>query len=291
VRQDKSQIFSSHYLNSLIFSPAVMFETIQSVQNTRVKNLVRLRESSHRRRQSRFLVEGAREFQRALTCAWPMESLYFCEDLFKEETSFALVEAAESAGLEVIRLSPEAFAKAAFRQGPDGILATGIQRTRSLSELDLSPQPFLVVLEGIEKPGNIGAIFRTASAAGADAVVITNAVTDPYNPNAIRASQGAFFQTPFCCTGNEELLIFLEEKYIQPIPTSPDGKRILWEADLRQPMAILLGSEDTGLSADWLDAFPAWKLPMKGVTDSLNVASMAAVALFEAVRQRSHLQE
>jgi TrmH family RNA methyltransferase len=263
-----------------------MFETIQSVHNARVKNLVRLRESSHRRRQSRFLIEGTREFQRALACGWPMESLYFCEDLFKDEAAFTVVEQAESAGLEVIRLSPEAFGKAAFRQGPDGILATGIQRDRSLSELALSPQPFLVVLESLEKPGNIGAIFRTASAAGADAIVITNMVTDPYNPNAIRASQGAFFEVPFCCTSNEELLLFFEERHIEPIPTSPDGKQLLWDANLRQPVAILLGSEDNGLSADWLDAFPAWKLPMKGVTDSLNVASMAAVSLFETVRQR-----
>lgn len=264
-----------------------MFESIQSVQNTRVKNLVRLREGTHRRRQSRFLVEGAREFQRALACGWPMESLFFCEDLFKAETSYTLLEKAESAGLEVIRLSTEAFAKAAFRQGPDGILATGIQRQRSLQELPLSGRPLFVILESIEKPGNIGAVFRTAGAAGADALVITNPVTDPYNPNAIRASQGTFFEIPFCCTGNEDLILFLEARQITPILTSPDGEQNLWEADLRGPVAILLGSEDTGLSRDWLDAFPAWKLPMKGCTDSLNVASTAAIALFETVRQRA----
>jgi TrmH family RNA methyltransferase len=285
--QDKSQIFSSQREDCLILRLPNMFETIQSVQNPRVKNLVRLREGSHRRRQSRFIIEGAREFQRALACGWPMESFYFCEDLFKDEASFGLVDQAESAGLEIIRLLPEAFAKAAFRQGPDGILATGIQRDRSLSDLQLSPQPFIVVLESPEKPGNIGAVFRTANAAGADAVIITNVVTDPYNPNAIRASQGAFFEIPFCCTDNEELLLFLEERHIKPVPTSPEGEQILWEVDLKQPVAILLGSENNGLSADWLDAFPACKLPMKGVTDSLNVASMAAIALFETVRQRS----
>lgn len=267
-----------------------MFETISSVQNPRIKNLVRLREGTHRRRQARFLIEGLREFQRALACSWPMESLFFCEDLIKSDQAFKLLGRAESAGLEVIRLSPEAFAKAAFRKGPDGFLATGIRQDAALEELKLSSRPFLVVLEAVEKPGNIGAVLRTASAAGADAVVMTSLVTDPYNPNAIRASQGAFFEIPFCCTDNEDLMIFLENHRIQPVPTSPEASRNIWEADLRKPVAILLGSEDKGLSADWLDAFPAWKLPMKGVTDSLNVASMAAVTLFETVRQRG-LQE
>lgn len=265
-----------------------MFETISSVQNPRVKNLVRLREGSHRRRQRKFLIEGFREIKRALATGWPLETLFFCEELFVEEAAFPLLETAEDAGLELIRMTPEAFAKSAYRQGPDGLLATAIQRDLSLSQLALSANPLLVALEAIEKPGNIGAIFRTANAAGADALILTNPVTDPYNPNVIRASQGAFFEVPFCQVDNADLMVFIEEHGIQPILTSPAGTSLLWEADLTKPSLILLGAEDDGLSADWLDSYPACRLPMRGITDSLNVASMAAVAAFEAVRQRAN---
>jgi TrmH family RNA methyltransferase len=265
-----------------------MFETISSVQNTRVKNLVRLREGSHRRRQGKFLIEGYREIQRALATRWPMETLFFCEDLFKEAESFQLLEEAEDAGLEVIKMTPEAFSKSSYRQGPDGLLATGFQQEKSLSQLSLSSTPLIIALESLEKPGNIGAVFRTASAAGADALILTNPVTDPYNPNVIRASQGAFFEVPFCQVDNAELMVFIEEKGIQPILTSPRGENLLWDENLTGPSMILLGSEDNGLSADWLETYPACRLPMKGVTDSLNVAAMAAIAAFEAVRQRGH---
>lgn len=263
-----------------------MFETISSVQNPRVKNLVRLRESSHRRRQGRFLIEGYREIKRALATGWPMETLFFSEDLFKEDQSFQLIESAEQAGLEMVKLSPEAFAKCAYRQGPDGLLATGLQKEIELAQLELSPVPLLIALEALEKPGNIGAIFRTASAAGVDALILTNPVTDPYNPNVIRASQGAFFDVPFCLVDNADLMVFLEERAIQPVLTSPAGSRILWDEDLSRPSMILLGSEEQGLSRDWLDNYPACRLPMRGITDSLNVAAMAAIATFEAVRQR-----
>lgn len=263
-----------------------MPELISSVQNPRVKNLVRLRDSSHRRRQGLFPVEGQREVQRALDCQWPLESIFFCQDLFLDEESFELLHRAEENGVELIQLSTEAFAKASARQGPDGLLAVARQRIWKLDELPLSANPLLVILEAIEKPGNLGAIFRTANAAGADALILTNPVTDPFNPNAVRASQGAIFQMPVACTDNASAFVYLEERGIQPILTSPAAERTLWQADLRGPVALVMGAEDTGLTPEWVDHFPACRLPMKGITDSLNVASMTAVALFEAVRQR-----
>lgn len=263
-----------------------MFETISSVQNPRVKNLVRLREGSHRRRQNKFLIEGFREISRARACSWPLETVFFCEDLFKDAEAFELIEQCEDAGVEIVRMSPEAFAKSAYRQGPDGLLATAHQVERTLDSLATTANSLLVVLEALEKPGNLGAIFRTANAAGADAIILTQTITDPYNPNVIRASQGAFFELPFYQTDNAEVILFLEERHIQPVLTSPAGEKRLWDADLRKPTALVFGSEDDGLSADWLNTFPACRLPMQGVTDSLNVAAMAAVSLFEAVRQR-----
>ena len=264
-----------------------MFESISSVHNPRIKNLVRLRDGHHRRRQNRFLIEGFREIQRALLAHWPLECLFFCEDLFTEPEAYDLLESLDSRSCEILRLSPQAFRKCAFRQGPDGLLATATQRLTPLDQLPLSPTPLLVVLEAVEKPGNVGAVFRSANAAGADALILANPVTDPFNPNAIRASQGAFFQLPFAQATNAELLPFLASRGISPIPTSPNGDSLLWEAPLREATALLLGTEETGLSRLWLEGKTSYRLPMKGTTDSLNLASTATVALFEAVRQRS----
>jgi TrmH family RNA methyltransferase len=247
---------------------------------------VRLREGGHRRRQRRFLIEGRREIERALASGWPLETLFFCEEAFKDAEAFELIDRAAACGIEMVGMSPAAFAKAAYRQGPDGLLATAIQRETPLEQLQLPEQPLLVVLEAIEKPGNLGAVFRTADAAGADALMIAERVTDPFNPHVIRASQGAFFSLPFTQTDSAELMAFLEQKRIQPVLTSPAGRQPLWEANLRRPTALVFGAEDTGLSDQWLRRYPSWHLPMRGVTDSLNIASTAAVALFEAVRQR-----
>jgi TrmH family RNA methyltransferase len=264
-----------------------MAELISSVQNPRVKNLVRLRDGSHRRRQKRFLVEGYREIQRASECGWPVESVFFCEDLFKHPESFDLLHDFEEKGVEIVQMTEGPFNKSAYRQGPDGLLAVAMQKSWELEKLPLSENPLLLVLEGIEKPGNLGAIFRTSNAAGVDAIIIAESVTDPFNPNTIRASQGAFFQLPFSHAGNEETMAYLKKRDITPVLTSPNGDKVLWEAPLDKPVALVLGAEDTGLSDDWLGSFEAYRLPMKGITDSLNVASSAAVALFEAVRMRS----
>jgi TrmH family RNA methyltransferase len=264
-----------------------MEERISSVQNPRVKNLVRLREGNHRRRQKRFLVEGYREIRRAALCDWPIESIFFCEDLFKHPESFELLHELEEKGIEIVQMTEGPFNKAAYRQGPDGLLAVAVQKMWDLEDRCLPENPLLLVLEGIEKPGNLGAIFRTANASGADAVIVTESVTDPFNPNTIRASQGAFFQLPFTCTDNPTAIAFLKDRNITPVPTSPGAESLLWDAPLDQPVALILGTEDTGLGPDWMTAFKSYKLPMKGVTDSLNVASSAAIVLFEAVRQRT----
>ena len=264
-----------------------MSELISSVHNPRVKNLVRLRSGSHRRRQERFLVEGYREISRAIARNWPVETLFFCPELFKAADSFDLVHLIEESNVEVVQMTANAFLKAAYREGADGLLSVCQQARRHLDDLVLGPNPLLVVVEAVEKPGNLGAIFRTADAAGADALIVTEAVADPYNPNCIRASQGALFSLPFCLTDNVSLMEFLERHRIGIIVTSPGSERLIWDADMSQPSAIVLGAEDTGLSRDWLDSYASFKLPMKGTTDSLNVASMASIALFEAVRQRT----
>lgn len=264
-----------------------MFESITSLQNDRVKNLVRLRDGTHRRRQGRFIIEGLREFERASAAGWPVETLFFGEDFFKEETAYEVLDAAGQAGLEVVSLGKEAFAKVSFRQNPDGILATAHQVSRDLDSLTPTPQGLFVVLEAVEKPGNLGAVFRTANAAGCDALILADSVCDPYNPQTIRSSQGAFFALPFFQVSSPAAIAFLAKHGIRSIVTSPAGEHSFWEADLRPASALVLGSEDKGLSPLWFQDRCVYSLPMRGLTDSLNLSAMAAIGLFEAVRQRS----
>ncbi len=265
-----------------------MFTSIISAQNPRVKNLVRLRDARHRKRQERFLIDGFREVERALKTGWPLETLYFCSDFFRDDSIHSLVEACDLQGVEAVQLSPEAFRKASYREGPDGILAVGISRPRHLEDVQLGSCPLLLVVEMVEKPGNLGALMRTAAAAGCDALIVCDPVCDLYNPNAIRASQGAFFQIPFTAVDTASARLWLEENGIQALALTPDTDALLWACDLRQPSALVVGAEDAGLSCDWLDgSIPRARLPMSGVTDSLNVSVAAGIALFEAVRQRS----
>lgn len=264
------------------------FSSITSLQNPRIKSLVRLRDGSHRRRQQRFLIEGKRELERAIRSGWALEAVYFSEEHFRDESDYALLDLIAQSATEAVQLEAEVFRKAAYREHPDGWLATAPMRTTSLEQLQLSACPLLLVLEGVEKPGNLGAVIRSANAAGADAVIVSNPVTDIYNPNAIRASQGAFFDLPVVETDNSSLISWLREKGIAALVGTPHAEALVWQADLKGPVAWIMGTEHDGVSKDWLQPpHKAVRLPMKGITDSLNVSTAAAVMLFETVRQRT----
>lgn len=261
---------------------------ITSLQNPRVKDLVRLRDARHRRRAGHFLIEGERELERAVTSGWELSTLFFSPESFLRPEVIDLVEAVSERSIEVVQLSKSVFAKAAYRENPDGLLAIAPERPRTLQDLKLNDPAFLLIAQGVEKPGNLGALMRSANAAGADALILCDAVCDIYNPNAIRASQGAFFDLPIVQTSTVEALLFLEEHHVQAITLTPHTEDQLWDLDLKTPSALVLGPEDKGLSEEWLQApcRPA-KLPMSGVTDSLNVSVTAGIALFELVRQRA----
>jgi TrmH family RNA methyltransferase len=262
---------------------------IQSRQNDQVKNLVKLRERKHRDRQERFLVEGLRELGHALGSGYAVESIYYCPEYFPSESHSAFISQTRSDhGPQLVRMSEDAFTKAAYREGPDGIIAIAKQQSHSIHDLDLSRAPLLLVLEGIEKPGNLGAILRSADGAGADAVILVDCVLDLYNPNAIRSSQGLVFALPIICTEQTYLAEWLRSHQIHSIATTPDTKSLHWDIDYRRASALFLGSESTGLSEFWLRNTDARiRIPMTGRADSLNVAAAAAVCLYEAKRQRS----
>lgn len=261
---------------------------IQSLQNDQIKNLVKLRERKHRDRQERFVVEGLRELGHALGAGFEVEQIYYCPELFSSDQHEAFVDEMRRKGEPPLtRLSQEAFEKASYREGPDGLLATARQQGNALGELTLPEVPMLLILEGIEKPGNLGAILRSADGAGVDAVILVDCVLDLYNPNAIRSSQGLVFALPIINTGRDSLLAWLKGRNIRTIATTPDTKQEHWDVDLKKASALLMGSESDGLSDFWLErADEKVRIPMLGRADSLNVAAAAAVCLYEARRQR-----
>jgi TrmH family RNA methyltransferase len=263
-------------------------EKITSLQNPRVKQLVRLRDRRPRDEAGVFLVEGYREIRRALEKRVALTEVYFSPEWFLGENEPALLAQAEAAGAQLFELTKDAFAKVAYRERPDGLLAVAPQWKRALAELVLPPAPFLLVVEAIEKPGNLGTILRSADAAGCDAVIVCDPVTDIFNPNVVRASTGVLFSVPLVVEESSRVQAWLQEKGVRTVATTPAAEKIYSDADLRGPLAVVMGSEQYGLSDFWLKNcdLPV-RIPMAGQADSLNVAMATIITLFEAVRQRS----
>ena len=262
-------------------------EKISSLQNPRVKELVRLRDRRPRDEAGVFLVEGYREILRALDRGVNLRELYFAPDWFLGANEPALLARAEAAGAKLLELSREAFAKIAYRERPDGLLAVAPQWRRRLEDLALPAAPLLLVVEAIEKPGNLGTILRGADAAGCHAVIVCDPVTDIFNPNVVRASTGVLFSVPLVVDESARVRAWLREKGVRAVATTPAATTLYSAADLRGPLAIVMGSEQYGLSDFWLkEADLPVRIPMAGQADSLNVAMAAIITLFEAVRQR-----
>ncbi len=263
-------------------------ETITSVQNERVKRIAKLqRKASARREEGLTVIEGAREVQRAVENGWQPVELWFCPELGAEKPS----------GSDYFQCSREVFEKMSYREGPDGVLAVGPLVGKTLPDLKLPANPLILVAEGLEKPGNLGALLRTADGAGADAVIICDAATDLNNPNVIRASIGTLFYLPVAEATTEETIAFLKEQGVKILSAVPDADAVYTEVDLKGPVAVVVGAEDKGLSDVWLarrslgeggknSADLNVKIPMLGKNDSLNVSVSAAILLYEAVRQR-----
>ena len=265
-------------------------EKISSLQNPRVKQLVKLRDRRPRDEAGVFLVEGYREIRRALEKNVALREVYFSPDWFLGENEPALLEQAQAAGAQLFELTKDAFAKVAYRERPDGLLAVAPQWQRSLAELSFpdGKVPFLLVVEAIEKPGNLGTILRSADAAGCAAVIVCDPVTDIFNPNVVRASTGVLFSVPLVVADSQSVLAWLRDQGIRTVATTPAAEKIYSDVDLRGPLAVVMGSEQYGLSEFWLkNADLPVRIPMAGQADSLNVAMATIITLFEAVRQRS----
>ncbi len=330
-------------------------EKITSLQNLRLKQLVKLRDRRPRDEAGLFLIEGYRELKRALAAGVKPVEFYCGADWFLGANEPALIDEAQRAGAQVFDLSKEAFAKVSYRDRPDGVLAVARQWKRTLADLDQlvaglgeagipepeSPapeaavqplvrgshpenpppdavegaapsappgnravtarrppapgdlrkapggDPFLLVIEAIEKPGNLGTILRSADAAGIHAVMVCDPVTDIFNPNVVRSSTGVLFSMPVVVAGSPEVRAWLGARRIRAVATTPAAEALYTDANLRGPLALIMGSEQYGLSEFWLkESDGLVRIPMAGQADSLNVAMATVITLFEAVRQR-----
>lgn len=259
---------------------------ITSPANPRIKQLVALRRRRARDDAGVTLVEGRAEIELALAAGvWP-RSLYYCPELSSPHDQ-DLRERARDLGADVVRLSRLVFEKASYREGPDGWLAVVPAVATSLAHLDPGPRPLILACAGLEKPGNLGAILRTADAAGVAAVIAADPVTDWGNPNVVRASKGTVFSVPVASAPSAEVLTWIAAQGLQIVAATPDAARLLTDADLTRPTVIAVGAEQAGLPADWLErADVCVRIPMFGRADSLNVATSAAIMTYEAVRQR-----
>ena len=254
-------------------------ESITSAQNPKIKNLLLLQEKSRARRdQGLFVVEGRRELEHCLEGGFTVKTLFVCPEITGEEVlpSPAIIE-----------IPLELYKKVAYRDSTEGIIAEVEYKALALEDLHLPENPLIVVLESVEKPGNLGAVLRSADAAGADAVLIGDPLTDLYNPNLIRASIGAVFTVPVVAAPSADIIAFLKDRGIQILTAQLQDSSLYYDVDMKKGTAIVMGTESTGLTPIWRQAADAHiRIPMLGRLDSLNVSVSAAILLFEAVRQR-----
>jgi RNA methyltransferase, TrmH family len=264
---------------------------ITSPANPRIKQLVALRRRRSRDQSALTLVEGLAEVGLALAAGVRPDALYYCPEL-SSPAGLHLAADAAALGAEVIQVSRGVFEKISYREGPDGWLAVVPAAETSLSRLQLGPRPLVLACAGLEKPGNLGAILRTADAAGVEAVIAADPVTDWANPNVVRASKGTVFSVPVASAATPEVLDWIAANGLQIVAASPDARPLITEVDLTGPTVIAVGAEQAGLSAEWLErAEVRARIPMFGKADSLNVSTSAAIFAYEAVRQRMQLSD
>ena len=257
-----------------------MSETvISSAQNQKVKRLLLLQQkSSERRKTGLFVVEGRRELQHCVDAGYEVETVFAA---YPQADDFA----ARFSHVEWV--TPAVYERMAYRGSTEGVIAIVKSRTQTLDDLRLSDNPLVVVLESVEKPGNLGAILRSADAAHADAVIVCDPLTDLYNPNLIRSSIGAIFTVPCVACSSEACIRFLKAHGIRILTAQLQDSHLYYDTDMTGGTALVMGTEDTGLTPQWRQAADAHiRIPMQGRLDSLNVSVSTAILLFEAVRQR-----
>ena len=260
-----------------------MHPVITSLQNQKIKNVIALEKARERKRQNLLVVEGIKELSLAISASYQFETIFFCPDIISAEEVMALVNDERL----LVPVANGVFEKISYRETTGGIIGVAQQRSHLLDGLRSGPNPLILVVESVEKPGNLGALLRTADAANLDAVIICDPSTDFYNPNVIRSSLGCVFTNQLASATSAETIAWLRKNHISIICTSLQASRPYHEIDFTAPSAIVMGTEATGLSVTWTESSDAnIIIPMQGSIDSMNVSTAAAVVIFEAKRQR-----
>jgi RNA methyltransferase, TrmH family len=261
---------------------------ITSPANARLKSLVALRRRRAREEAGTTLIEGYDELSLALDAGVVPRTVYFCPELMLHpDVQREVVTRVRALGSETQQLGRAAFEKVAYREGPDGFLAVVDAVTRTCADLTVGQAPLVLLCQGVEKPGNLGAMLRTADAAGAAAVIAADPVTDWGNPNLVRASKGTVFSVPVASDSTEATLQWLRDHDITLVATTPDTDLDYTDVDYTGPVAVAVGAEKYGLTDEVLAAAQLKvRIPMAGRANSLNVATSAAIVIYEAVRQR-----
>lgn len=271
-------------------------DNITSAQNPKIKELLALQEKSkERKKKGLFVVEGRRELLHCIEAGYEPFTLFLCPEIIssddRREIEQAIMDGNRTTGQRmpaVIEIPQHLYDKVAYRGGTEGVIAEMYCKDMGLETLALKENPLVVVLEAVEKPGNLGAVLRSADAAGADAVIVCDPLTDMYNPNLIRSSIGAIFTVPVATASTEECINWLKDKGIKIYTAQLQDSEWYYDTDMKGGSAIVMGTEATGLTDTWRMAADAHiKIPMLGQLDSLNVSVSAAILLYEAVRQRN----
>ena len=267
-------------------------ESITSAQNPKIKELLALQEKSkERRKKGLFVVEGRRELLHCIEAEFEPHTLFVCRDILSDKDFDKILGAIEEnfcgSTYPIVEISRQLYDKVAYRGGTEGIIAEMHCKELNLEGLKMKESPLVVVLESVEKPGNLGAVLRSADASGVDAVIVCDPLTDMYNPNLIRSSIGAIFTVPVATASSEDTIAWLKSKGIKIYTAQLQDSEWYYDTDMKGGTAIVMGTEATGLTNVWRDAADAHiKIPMLGRLDSLNVSVSAAILMFEAVRQR-----
>lgn len=260
-----------------------MHPIITSTQNPKIKNIVALEKARERKSQNLFVIEGTKELALAIAGGYSIDSVFFCPDII----DFKILQTIVRDEQLYIPVEKNVFSKIAYRESTGGVIALAKKKEHHLNTVKLGSNPLLLILEGVEKPGNLGAILRTADAAGIHAVIICDPRVDFYNPNVIRSSIGCVFTNQIASASSDETIQWLKDNDISVFCTYLKASKPYYEVDYTKSCAIIMGTESTGLSPLWIENSKAnIIIPMQGKIDSMNVSTAAAVVIFEASRQR-----
>jgi TrmH family RNA methyltransferase len=264
---------------------------IESSQNPEVKRVVKLRRARIRHKEGLFIVEGCREIQVGLRAGIAFEQVFFCRAFPGDDCLEEALTGLRERNIPLVETAQGPFEKISMRQNPDGLLALASTWETGLEDLILGERPLVLVIDGVEKPGNLGAVLRSAEAFGVDVVLCVDPNLDLFNPNVVRASQGLLFRVPVAVCQRDTAVSFLRSRGLRVYSTGAKAKQSIWKMNFRDPTAIVLGSEAWGLDSFWLEASDEqMTIPMRGEADSLNLSVAVGCLLAEVNRQRQSEQ-